>query len=192
MKVQIIIGSTRPGRVSDRVAAWVASEVGAMTNTKVEVLDLADFNLPFFDETVSPQYNQNRTPNEMARKWLSKLAEAEAYIIVTPEYNRSCPGVLKNALDYIGFQIAKKPVAIVAHGTNGGAQAVSHLRGIIPGLLAITVPKATYLNGRAGEMIDEAGVMREDYKSRGLQGSLTSMLDDLRWYSDALSVARAE
>jgi NAD(P)H-dependent FMN reductase len=193
MKLQVIIGSTRPGRVSDRIAKWVVAEAKKLPDTEVEIVDLADYKLPFLDEPVSPQYNPDRKPNPAAQRWLQKIAEAEAYVLVTPEYNRSYSGVLKNALDYIDFQMLRKPVALVAHGSTGGAQAVAHLRGVIPGLLAVTVPSATFIVGRASQMWDEAGHLNEDIKAQqyGPVAALAKTLDDTKWYSDALATARA-
>ena len=193
MKLQIIIGSTRPGRVSERIARWVANEVNALTGAEAELLDLADYPLPFFNEAVSPQYNPNRTPEDITRRWLEKLAEADGYVLVTPEYNRSYSAVLKNALDYVDFQLARKPVALVAHGSTGGAQAVGHLRGVLPGLLAVTVPKATFITGRAGEMIDESGKLNAEAQAHpyGPAAALKATLEDLKWYADALAAARA-
>lgn len=192
MKLQVIIGSTRPGRVSPRIAAWVAVAAKDLPETTVEILDLADFNLPFLDEPISPQYNPNRQPNLQAQKWLDKLAEADAYVLVTPEYNRSYSPVLKNALDYIDFQIAKKPVALVAHGSTGGAQAVAHLRGVLPGLKTFTTPTATFIVGRASELMDDSGQLNADVAANpvGPQANLKNTLEELKWYSDALSAAR--
>ncbi len=192
MKVQIIIGSTRPNRVTDRMAKWVALEAKNLPQTEVEIVDLADYPMPFLDEPISPQFNPDRKPNPVTQKWLLKLTEADAYILVTPEYNRSYSAVLKNALDYIDYQFAKKPVALTAHGTTGGAQAVAHLRGVLPGLLAVTVPRATFLTGRVREIIDESGVMNEDLRTSqyGPQTALKTTLEDLKWYSDALASAR--
>lgn len=192
MKLQVIIGSTRPNRVSDRVAKWVAAAASTMAGAEVEVLDLAEYALPFLDEPASPQYNPARHPNEQAQRWLSKLAEGDAYVLVTPEYNRSYSAVLKNALDYVDFQLARKPVALVAHGSTGGAQAIAHLRGVLPGLLAITVPRATFLVGRAGDMLDESGTPDDKFKANpyGPQTALQTMLADLQWYSEALAAAR--
>lgn len=194
MKVQVIIGSTRPGRVSSKVAKWAALEAEKLADTTVDVVDLADYVLPFLDEPISPQYNPDRKPNPVAKKFLDKLAEADAYVLVTPEYNRSTSGVLKNALDYIDFQFAKKPVALVAHGSTGGAQAVAHLRAIMPGLKSVTTPTATFVMGRAGELIDESGnIVDEEIRANpyGPQGALKATLEELKWYSDALSAARA-
>lgn len=192
MKVQVIVGSTRPQRQSDKLAKWVANHAAKLEDTTVEILDLRDYNLPLLDEPISPQYNPNRKPNEAAQKWLDKLAEAEAYILVTPEYNRSTSGVLKNSLDYIDFQFEKKPVAIVAHGSSGGGQAVGHLRGIVPGLLAVTVPQAVYFAHRVSEVVSEDGEIAEELATKpgGPKSALDSMLANLKWYSDALKAQR--
>lgn len=192
MKVQVIIGSTRPGRVSPKVAKWVANEAGKLADTTVEVLDLEDYNLPFLDEPISPQFNPDRKPNADAKRWLDKLDEADAYVLVTPEYNRSYSAVLKNALDYIDFQFAQKPVALVAHGSTGGAQAVAHLRGVLAGLKSFTTPSATYFMGRAGEVISEEGELSEELVNNpmGPHVALKTTLEELKWYSDALAAAR--
>jgi NAD(P)H-dependent FMN reductase len=192
MKVQVIIGSTRPTRVTPRVAKWVAAEAKNLPDTEVEIVDLIDYPLVFLDEPISPQYNPDRKPNPVAQKWLNKIAEADAYVLVSPEYNRSYTAVLKNALDYVDFQFANKPVALVAHGSTGGAQAVSHLRAVLPGLKAITVPAATFLVGRAGELIDEDGNLQSELKENpyGPQTALKGTLQDTKWYNDALAAAR--
>ncbi len=195
MKLQVIVGSTRPERVSHKVAQWVANAAQNLQNTTVEVVDLADYPLPLFDEPVSPQYNPKRQSNEVAQKWLHKLSEADAYVLVTPEYNRSTSAVLKNALDYVDFQFAKKPVAIVAHGTTGGAAAVSHLRGIIPSLKAVSVPTPVYFNGQAGEVLNDSGELVDEAVKNdpyGPQAALKAVLEELQWYSDALAAARQQ
>jgi len=192
MKLQIIIGSTRPQRVSHLLAPWAANEAKNLDDTEVEIVDLMDYNLPFLDEPISPQYNPERKPNAVAKKFLDKIAEADAFVLITPEYNRSYSAVLKNALDYADFQFKQKPVALLAHGSTGGAQAVSHLRGVLPGLLAITVPSATYFIGQVAQAIDEQGNLSEELKSNpyGPQSALKNMLADTKWYSDALASAR--
>jgi NAD(P)H-dependent FMN reductase len=192
MKLQIIIGSTRPQRVSHLLAPWAANEAKNLSDTEVEIVDLLDYNLPFLDEPISPQYNPERKPNAAAKKFLDKIAEADAFVLITPEYNRSYSAVLKNALDYADFQFKQKPVALLAHGSTGGAQAVSHLRGVLPGLLAITVPSATYFIGQVTQAIDEQGNLSEELKSNpyGPQTALKNMLVDTKWYSDALASAR--
>jgi NAD(P)H-dependent FMN reductase len=193
MKVQIIIGSTRPGRVSAKVGKWVAMEAKQLPDTTVETVDLIDYDLPFLDEPISPQFNPDRKPNPVAQKLLSKLAEADAYVIVTPEYNRSYSAVLKNALDYIDFQIAKKPVSLMAHGVTGGAQALDHLRSVIPGLKTFTIPSPVNFSGGAGQNIDDEGNLSKELQANpyGPQTALKNALTELKWYSDIMVAARA-
>jgi NAD(P)H-dependent FMN reductase len=194
MKLQIIIGSTRPERVSHLLAPWAANEAKNLADTEVEIVDLLDYDLPFLDEPISPQYNPERKPNPAAQKFLDKVSGADAYILITPEYNRSYSAALKNALDYIDFQFKQKPVALLAHGSTGGAQAVGHLRGVLPGLHAITVPSATYFIGQVSGAINEQGNLSEELKANpyGPQTALKNMLADTKWYSDALSSARSK
>jgi NAD(P)H-dependent FMN reductase len=92
MQLAVILGSTRPGRHSGKVAEWVAHQAAELEDTEVELLDLRDYPLPLFDEPVSPRFNPDRKPNAVARAWLKKLEEFDAYIIVSPEYNHSTSG----------------------------------------------------------------------------------------------------
>lgn len=191
MKLQIIIGSTRPNRITPRLAKWVQAQASGMPDVQAELVDLADYDLPLFNEPSSPQFTPDRKPETAVDKWLLKLAEADAYVLVTPEYNRSTSGVLKNALDYIDFQLEKKPVALVGHGSTGGAQAIGHLRGILPGLLAVSVPRATFFHS-ASEGLDENGNLNPEIAAKpyGPYTSIKQTLEDLKWYSDALAIAR--
>src|ERR1700722_8891334 len=142
MTVGIVIGSVREGRVTNRLAKWVANEVDKNDGLESKIIDLKDYPMPLFDEPVSPQYNPNRKPVKEVQLWLDAVNECDAVVLVTPEYNRSYAPALKNALDYLDFQLKRKPVLLVSHGSTGGAQAISHLRGVIPGLLSITIPTA--------------------------------------------------
>lgn len=192
MKLGIVIGSVRKERVSDRVAKWVAKEAQNLEGTEVVMIDLIDYKMPFFDEAASPQYNPNRKVDPEVRKFIDAVAPLDALVIVTPEYNRSYSSVLKNALDYLDFQLSKKPVQLVAHGSTGGAQAVSHLRAVLPGLGAVTNPTAVMITDRVGNIISDDGELNEDIKANpyGPQSTLKNALADLKWYSDALASAR--
>lgn len=136
-KIAVIVGSTREGRMTDKLATWAASEVAKKAD--VEVLDLRDYPMPFFDEPISPRYNPERKPEAAVQKWLDAVAGFDGYVIVTPEYNRTMSAVLKNAIDVLDYQMDNKPVAIVAHGSTGGAQAVASLRLAFPGVGAVTL-----------------------------------------------------
>ncbi len=193
MKLQIIIGSTRPERVSPKLAKWVAAEVENLDDTTAEIVDLADYTMPFFDEPKSPRYNPDRRINEPASKWLTKLGAGDAYVFVTPEYNHSVSGVLKNALDYVTGELSRKPATAVAHGTVGGARAIMHLKEILSESQAAVIPKSVAFAG-AGRQLDDDGVLSEDVSSQahGPQFALKIMLAELKWYSDALSAARSK
>ena len=189
-KIAVIVGSVREGRVTEKLATWVAKEVANQAD--VETLDLRDYPLPFFDETIPPRYNPSRTLAPEVKKWLDKIAEFDGYVIVTPEYNRSVSGVLKNALDNLGNEIADKPVALVAHGSTGGAQAVASLRITLPGNGAVTLPNALFFTDQVGEAIDDAGILKAELQEGpySAQASLVGLVGALTAYSDALATVR--
>lgn len=194
MKLQIIVGSTRPGRATPSVAKWVANEAANLSDTTVEMVDLQDYGLPFFDEAISPRYNQNRQPAPEVQKWLDKVKEADAYIFVTPEYNHSVSGVLKNSIDFFNTEIKQKPAAVVSHGGVGGARAATHLKEVLSEAGATIIPSGVQFVGYVaqGGLIDENGELDETLKANpyGPQGGLKGMLADLQWHSDALAAAR--
>lgn len=189
-KIAIIVGSTRQGRQSHRLAKWVANDLGKKAD--VEVLDLADYPMPFFDEAISPRYNPDRKPEPSIKKWLEKVAQFDGYVVVTPEYNRSTSAVLKNAIDVLGHEIDDKPVALVAHGSTGGAQAVASLRIVLPGVGAVTVPTALFFSDHLAQSISDDGELAKEVKERpyGPQGQLDAQIESLLWYADALKAAR--
>lgn len=191
MKLQVIVSSTRPNRVTPRLAQWIANEAGQLPDTEVEIVDLADYPMPFLDEPASPRYNPNRQPNEQAQEWMNKIAEGDAYIFVTAEYNHSIPGVLKNAIDYLTFEMARKPATVASHGTVGGARATMHLKEILSESRAAVIPTQLAIAGMS-EKIDEEGRLSEEQQALpyGPQTSLKNMLGELKWYSDALAAAR--
>lgn len=192
MKLQVIVGSTRPGRVTPNAAHWVANTAKALSDIEVEVVDLVDYPMPFFDEAISPRYNPNRNPSEPVAKFINKIAEADAYIYVTPEYNHSITGVLKNAIDYLTSEMSKKPAAVVSHGSVGGARAAVMLKEILSESQATLIPKAVAMVGFGGMLFDESGELKAEIKANpyGPQSALDALLTELKWHSDAMSAAR--
>jgi NAD(P)H-dependent FMN reductase len=184
-KIGIIVGTTREGRVTDLLAKWVKNGLGEQAVT--EVVDLADYPMPFISEP-SPRFNPERKATPEVQKWLDKIAEFDSLVIVTPEYNRSIPGVLKNAIDLLDYQLDLKPVAIVAHGSNNGAQAVDALRTILPQVGAVVVPQNVYFSGRVAEVISGEGELPEDLKSNpwGPQAALEGTVKQLILLTEAL------
>lgn len=189
-KIAVVIGSTRQGRQTDKLAKWAAK--GFEGKAEVEVLDLRDYPVPFIDEPVSPRYNPERTPDPETKKWLDKVAEFDGFVFVTPEYNRSTSAVLKNAIDVIGHEIDDRPVALLGHGSTGGAQAVANLRMALPGIGAITIPQALFFSDHLADSISDDGELKEEVAKRpyGPQSQLATQVEQLLWYADALKAAK--
>ncbi|MHB9863510.1 NADPH-dependent FMN reductase [Streptomyces sp. YIM S03343] len=124
----MILGSTRPGRNGKGVADWVIGRAGDRTAAEYELVDLADWPLPFMDEPLAPSMGQYQ--GEHTRAWAAKVAEYDGYVFVTPEYNHSLPAVLKNAIDFAYAEWNDKAAAFVSYGTVGGVRAVEHLRSV--------------------------------------------------------------
>ncbi len=126
MKIAIILGSTRPGRIGESVAKWVFDLAKERKDAEFEIVDVLDYNLPLYDEPY-PAMMQNYT-KEHTKKWSQKIAEFDGYIFVTAEYNHSVPGALKNAIDYLNVEWQNKSAGFVSYGSAGGSRAVEHLR----------------------------------------------------------------
>jgi NAD(P)H-dependent FMN reductase len=128
LKIAIILGSTRPGRNGKAVADWVLGKAAGRTGTNYELIDLVDFPLPHMDEAIPPSVGQYA--GEHTKAWAAKIGSYDGFIFVTPEYNHSTSGVLKNAIDYLYAEWNNKAAAFVSYGSVGGARAIEHLRGI--------------------------------------------------------------
>lgn len=126
VKLQAVVGTTRPGRNSKAVGEWVYTVANKRKDISFELVDVADYNLPVFDEPVSPAYAPNT--NEQAKKWGAKIAEADGYIFVTAEYNHGIPGVFKNAVDFLYKEWNNKAVGFVGYGSAGGSRAIEQWR----------------------------------------------------------------
>ncbi len=130
-RIGVIIGSSRPARVSPTVSSRVAQALdGAF---EVDMIDLAEVGLPFFDEPESPM-SGSAPVNAHTRVWAERVAGLDGFVIVTPEYNAGYPAILKNALDFLAAEWAGKPVAVVAYGWYGGARAASALSPVLANL----------------------------------------------------------
>lgn len=126
IKVAIIIGSTRPGRVGEAVAGWVYDIAHKRSDADFELVDIKDFNLPLLDEPVPPSMGQYSQPHTKA--WAAKIDSFDAYVFVTPEYNHGTSGALKNALDFVYREWNNKAAGFVGYGSASGVRAVESLR----------------------------------------------------------------
>jgi NAD(P)H-dependent FMN reductase len=126
IRIGIILGSTRPNRNGEQVARWVYDNAALRSDAEFELVDLRDYPLPHLDEPLPPSLGQYQ--NDHTRQWADKIASFDGFVIVTPEYNHSTSGVLKNAIDYLYAEWNNKAVGFVSYGSVGGARAAEHLR----------------------------------------------------------------
>lgn len=131
MKIQVIIGTTREGRFGDKPARWIAGLLQERADVEVEVLDLREYALPLYDESLSPSRLHGHYGDERIQRWVDKIAEGDGYVIVTAEYNHGYPAVLKNAIDYPFDQWQRKPVGFISYGSALGVRAVEQLRQVV-------------------------------------------------------------
>ena len=128
LKIGIILGSTRPGRNGKAVADWVLDKAQARIGADYDLIDLADHPLPHMDEPMSPMLGQYA--GQHTKAWAATIAPYDGYVFVSPEYNHSTSGVLKNAIDYLYAEWNNKAAAFVSYGSVGGARAIEHLRAV--------------------------------------------------------------
>jgi NAD(P)H-dependent FMN reductase len=192
-KLQVIVGSTRPTRAADQVFPWVVGEAQRHGTFDVEVVDLRDWQLPFFQEHLGTigDFADPTYSDPIVKAWNNKIAEGDAYVIVTPEYNHSVPGQLKNAIDsvFISFALRNKPVAFVGYsaGIGAGTRAVEHLALIV--IEAEAVPlRNTVVIPFVADAFGDDGMPNNPATAT----ALSIMLDDLAWSSNALARARNE
>ena len=125
-QLRIVVSSTRPGRIGPKVAEWVAAQAPA-DEWEVELLDLSA--LPFFDEEDMPRNGNYAKPH--TKEWASQVFESDAIVVVTPQYNRSFPAPIKNAIDYLFAEWDAKPIALVGYGWTGATDATTDLTKVL-------------------------------------------------------------
>ncbi|MDB5443604.1 MAG: putative NADPH-dependent reductase [Phenylobacterium sp.] len=185
-RIGIVISTTREGRFGDKAAAWIAGLAAARGDMEVEIVDLREYPMPFFDEPGSPFYVPPR--NEAARRWGRKVDELDGFIFVTAEYNHGPPAVLKNALDYAYKEFNRKPAAFVGYGGVGGARAVEQLRLVAVELQMAPTKAAVHIGGADFIGMFIQGKTFADMPH--LDPTAAALLDELAWWTHALKAAR--
>jgi len=143
-KIQLIIGSTRENRVGAQVADWVATHARAHNDIELEIIDLKEVDLPFFNAGTPPLYAPD--PSEAGQAWAKKIDEGDGFIFVTPEYNRGIPAALKNAIDFLVAEWKEKPAVVVSYGyIDGGQSASKHLHDVLNWLKVATAESTVSL-----------------------------------------------
>ncbi|GAA3888516.1 NAD(P)H-dependent oxidoreductase [Saccharothrix violaceirubra] len=186
VKLVTVIGSTRDGRFAPVVRDWFARQVGLRDDIEHDVLDLADVRLP----DALPAYGEQPAPAVAAavEAVRPRLAAADAFVVVTPEYNHSFPAALKTAIDWYYAEWSAKPVGFVSYGgVGGGLRAVEQLRQVFVEVHA--VPVRDQVSFHSGwERFDEHG---EPHEAEAVGGAAKVLLDRVVWWADALKDARA-
>jgi len=185
LNVAIIIGSTRPGRKAEAVARWVYDIAAKRSDAAFEVIDIAAFDLPLLDESVPPSLNQYAKPHTKA--WAAKIATFDAFVFVTPEYNHSMSGALKNAIDFLFREWNDKAAGFVGYGSVGGARAVEQLR-LVMGEIKIADVRAQV----ALSLFTDFENFSTFKPAPQQAAAVNAMLDDLVPWGQALKTMRTQ
>ena len=183
-RIGIILGSTRPNRNGEQVANWVLRDRQQRDDAEFELVDLRDYPLPHLDEPLPPSLGQYQ--NDHTREWAAKIASFDGFVFVTPEYNHSTSGVLKNAIDYLYAEWNNKAVGFVSYGAVGGARAAEHLR-----LVAAELQMADVRQQVALSLITEFENFSVFKPGDYNVPALNTMLDQIVAWSTALTPLRA-
>ena len=183
-KIAIILGSTRPGRNGEAVANWVYDIAKQRDDAEYELVDIADYNLPHLDEAIPPSLGQYSQPHTLA--WAEKIASFDGYLFVTPEYNHSTSGALKNAIDFLYREWNNKAAGFVSYGSAGGTRAVEHLR-LIAGELQLADVRAQVALSLATDFVNYSQFTPAAYQT----DAVGVVLDQLVSWSTALATVRA-
>jgi NAD(P)H-dependent FMN reductase len=189
MLIEVISSTTREGRFSERVAAWVTEQLAIRDDFDVEQIDLREYPLPFFDG-VAPA----RTPREYASPELEQLGgrldRADGFIVLTAEYNHGYPAVLKNAMDWTFVEWRRKPMSFVGWGQVGGARAIEQLRQVAVEFEMAPLRHAVHILPDvmiAARQADDPGDVT---MFAPLEPRLKLLADDLSWWAGVLTAAR--
>ena len=184
LKIGIITGSTRPGRVNLQVAEWVKHIADKRSDVTFEIVDIADYQLPLYDEAIPAAYGQYA--HEHTKKWAAKIGSLDGFIFVTPEYNHSFSPALKNAIDFIYGEWNNKAAGFVSYGSGGGIRAVEQLRQIMSEIQIADVRAQVFMSLFSD--FENFSVFKPDPRH---EASLETVLDQVISWSKALKSVRA-
>ena len=182
-RIGIILGSTRPNRNGEQVARWVYDIAAQRSDAEFELVDLRDYPLPHLDEPLPASMGQYQ--NDHTQQWAGKIASFDGFVFVTPEYNHSTSGVLKNAIDYLYAEWNNKAAGFVSYGAVGGARAAEHLR-LVAGELQMADVRQQVALSLLTEFENFSVFKPGDYNI----SALSTLLDQVISWSDALAPLR--
>lgn len=184
-KLHVIIGSTRPGRLGLPIGSWTAEAAGRHGGFEVELVDLADFELPVFNEPLPPR--MGKYTHDHTVRWSEKIRQADAFVFVTPEYNYAPPPSLINAIDYLHNEWCYTPAAFVSYGgVAAGTRSVQVLKQLVTTLKIMPIPEAVAIPFVFRSIRDG-----EFHASPEIEQAASGMLDELLRWTTALADLRA-
>ncbi|GAA0241276.1 NAD(P)H-dependent oxidoreductase [Cryptosporangium japonicum] len=186
LRIAVIIGSTRPGRNGAVVADWVLAQAAGRTGAEYELVDLADFPLPHLDEPIPAKAGPALYSKDHTKVWADTIAGFDGYVFVTPEYNHSTSGVLKNAIDFLYQEWTNKVAGFVSYGAVGGARAIEHLRGVLSELQVAHVQQQLSFS-----MYTDFANFSEFTPAEMNVGAAQVLFDQLESWAGALKAVRA-
>ncbi|MEV7011224.1 NAD(P)H-dependent oxidoreductase [Streptosporangium sp. NPDC051022] len=181
--IAVVLVSTRPGRRGAAVADWVMKHAAERDDARFELVDLAEFDLPDLDEPLPPA--SGRYTHDHTRSWARTVAGYDGFLFVTPEYNHSAPGKLKNALDRVHAEWHNKAAGFVSYGFDGGVRAVETLRPVL-GALQIADISAQVALSMHHDFTDFTDFTPGEHRT----ATLTTTLDQLIAWSTVLAPLR--
>ncbi|MGW2176682.1 NADPH-dependent FMN reductase [Streptomyces sp. NPDC001732] len=183
LKVAVIVASNREGRFAPVVSGWFLSRTAERSDIETDVIDVAEIDLP-----VALSHRPDAAARSRLAAVSSRLAAADAFVVVTPEYNHSFPAPLKNLIDWHRAEWQAKPVAFVSYGgVSGGLRAVEHLRQVFAELHTVGIRETVSFHN-AGSLFDDEGGHRDP---AGCDAAAKVLLDQLVWWGHALRDAKA-
>ena len=184
VKIAIVLGSTRPGRNGEAVAKWVHEIANRRKDAAFELVDIKDYELPLLDEPVPPSMGQYTKPH--TKRWASKIASFDGFVFVTPEYNHSTSGALKNAIDFLYAEWNNKAAGFVSYGSAMGVRAVEHLRLIMAELMLADVRAQVMLS--LSTDFENYSVFKPAARK---EKDVTVMLDQVIAWAEAMKTVRS-
>jgi len=187
--ISVIVGSTRQGRFSERPAQWILQHLRKRDGVEARLLDLRDFPMPFFDQTMPPSI-PGREPyeNDVVKRWTAEIAASDGFVFVTPEYNYGPSAVLKNAIDWVYPEWNRKAAAFVSYGGAMGVRSVQQLRENMTEIQIASVRSSVQIPAATLWAHFQGGDVDKGLAELGTQAQ--TMIDDLLWWTAALKAAR--
>ena len=188
-RIAVIVASTRTTRLADLVAPWVHRRLQARDDLAIDLIDVRDVALPYYDLPTPPAFARRQYTSEPERALGERMDAADGFLIVTNEYNHGYNAALKNVLDHFFAEFEHKPVAFVGYGNVGGSRAIEQLRQVVAELNMVSVRESVHVLGIQFPAVREGGDAAAAVFAT-LEPRLTVMVDHLLWWARALATAR--